>query len=86
MEGFVMLVNSQEKMAAVKTEDGSYSVLKYHQADQIHVGDFLSGDLQNLGFHFIENHSTGENLRVCIHHAKGIVAAKTKFLIGMART
>jgi len=86
MEGFVMLVNSQERMAAVKTDDGSYSVLKICEGAEVDVGDYLKGDLQNLGYQLIENHSVGKTVKVCIHHAKGIVAAKTKYLIGMART
>lgn len=85
MEGFVMLVNPQEKLAAVKINDGSYSVIQVCEEHNLNIGDYLTGDLQILGMQMIENHSAGESFMAYVQHAKGIVAAKTKFLIGMAR-
>lgn len=86
MEGFVMLVNGQEKMAAIKIEDGSYSVLKLLGESNVQTGDHLKGQLQVIGEQDILNQSTGQSLHVQVQHAHGIVAAKTKHMLGMIRS
>lgn len=84
MYGYVMLINRREKLAAIKTEDGRYSVLKVLQGE-ISVGDILHGELQTLGQVQLENVSSESAMEALIHDAKGVVAAKTKYLIGMDR-
>ncbi len=84
MYGYVMLINHREKLAAIKTEDGKYSVLKVLRGD-LSVGDILHGTLQTLGPVEIENMSSEKAMEVVIHDSKGVVAAKTKYLIGMDR-
>ena len=84
MYGFVMLINKREKLAAVKTEDGRYSVVKI-TIGNIDVGDMLEGNLQTLGVVQLTNCTSEESLSAIIQDAKGIVAAKTKYLIGFDR-
>lgn len=81
MEGFVMLVNPQERMAAVKIDDGSYSAVQYFEDLPLRTGDYLKGNLQKIGAQIIENLTAGESQKVYIQDAKGLVAAKTKLIV-----
>ena len=82
-KGRVAILNDKRGMYAVELSDGSYSVFELLDINEINLGDFISGDLDDQGSCRLNNLTKNEEFDAIVQNTglNAIMAQKRTMLV-----
>ncbi|MEX0729296.1 MAG: hypothetical protein WED00_12415 [Aquisalimonadaceae bacterium] len=66
MRGVVSFMNAEDRLVAVLTEHGEYTVIGIMEEAALSVGDTITGPLEALDHQILENETRGTRLSVYV--------------------